>query len=147
MNILKLQNGNDYIELRVTRYEFEKCLDSIEWLMIYGKVMVGGRKIEGEDPTIETEDFAFLKKWAQKIIKDKQNSLWETTEPNLYFKYNRDSNILEVYFCPERELRLAGKKVRGLLFQKECTHSDLESIIRWCDVVMEVFPQREPKEK
>ncbi len=146
MNVLKLQNGSDSIELSVSGYEFEKCTDSLEWLMVYGKVTADGETVEGEDPTIETADVDDLKIWAQNLIDNRQNSVWETIEPNLYFGYNKDSNILEIYFCPERDFRRSDKKVKGLVFKKECTHSDLESIISWCNVVIKAFPKRNIEE-
>ena len=61
MHVLKLKNNNDYIVLRIEGYEFENFKDNIEWLMLYGKVASGKRKVEGEDPTIETTDFEYLK--------------------------------------------------------------------------------------
>lgn len=146
MHVLKLKNNNDYIVLRIEGYEFENFKDNIEWLMLYGKVASGKRKVEGEDPTIETTDFEYLKKWAQRLIRTKQNSFWETTEPNLYFRYEKADNTLEIYFCPERTQAKEGKFISGLSFKKECTNEDLEKIVKWCDGCMQVFPIRTPEE-
>lgn len=145
MNLLRLQNANDYIELSVTRYEFEDAEDSLEWLMLYGKVFVKGQEIEGEDPTIEVEDAGLLREWAQKMLAEPATSGWAPIEPNLYFEYNCKTNILEIYFRPERTLYYSGKKIKGKVFKKRCEKSDWENIISWCEQVENEFPMREPK--
>lgn len=145
MNLLRLQNANDYIELSVTRYEFEDAEDSLEWLMLYGKVFVKGQEIEGEDPTIEVDDAESLKAWAQKMLVEPYTSGWAPIEPNLYFEYNCETNVLEIYFRPERTLYYSGKKIKGKVFKKRCEKSDWESIIFWCEQVENEFPMREPK--
>ena len=57
MHVLKLKNNNDYIVLRIEGYEFENFKDNIEWLMLYGKVASGKRKVEGEEITNDPASF------------------------------------------------------------------------------------------
>ena len=145
MNLFRLENKNDYIELKVIGYEFEDSNE--DWLMIHGKIFVNGKYIDGEDPAMFVYEFTDLKQWAEGMLHNKCNSMWEPTEPNLEFQYNKDKNELMLYFYPEHGLYCKEMKITRdnelFFFTKKCDTSDWEKIIKWCDDVIKAYPSRE----
>ena len=145
MNLFRLENKNDYIELKVTGYEFENTTE--DWLMVYGKIFTNGKCIEGEDPAMFVYEFTELKQWAKNMLHNKSTSIWGPIEPNLEIKYNNDKNELTLYFYPEHELYHKKMKIKRedecFFFEKKCDNSDLEKIIKWCDDVINEYPSRE----
>jgi len=145
MNLFRLENKNDYIELKVIGYEFEDSNE--DWLMIHGKIFVNGKYIDGEDPAMFVYEFTDLKRWAGDMLHNKSTSTWSATEPNLEFKYNKDRNELTLYFYPEHELYHKEMKFkRGdklFFFTKKCDTSDWGRIIKWCEDVIKDYPSRE----
>ena len=145
VNIFRLENENDYIELKVTGYEFENIAE--DWLIVYGKIFVNGKFIEGEDPAMFVYEFTDLKQWAEDMLHNKNTSMWGSIEPNLEFKYNKDKNELMIYFYPEHELYHKEMEIKRdndlFFFTKKCDTSDWKKIIKWCEDVIKDYPTRE----
>ena len=140
----RLENGNDYIELTVTGYEVENCTE--DWLMVYGKIFVNGKLVEGYDASVYIAELKRLRAWADELRCNKKTSEWFPTEPNLEFDYSWEKDELTVYFYPERSLCKYGIKKRRssreFYFTKGCRIPDFEKIIRWCDEVLASYPSR-----
>lgn len=147
MNLLRLENKKDYIELKIIGYEFENSNE--DWLMIHGKIFANGKYIDGEDPAMFVYEFTDLKQWAESVLQSKSTSMWEPLEPNLEFKYNEDKNELMICFYPEYELYHKKMEMeRGnklFFFTKKCDTSDFVKIIKWCEDVIKDYPSRENK--
>ncbi len=145
MNTLRLENEKDYIELRVTGYESENAPE--DWLMLYGKICVNGRSVEGEDASVRIDEFAKLKLWAEEMSHNKKTSEWFPMEPNLEFNYSEENDELTVYFYPEHEFYNKGikesRKSKKFYFTKKCEAFDWVKIIKCCDEVIANFLTRE----
>ncbi len=136
-NKIRIENGEDYLELSILGYENEiRRPHDINWLLLNGKIHKRSLTIEGYDATICVGELIDLGITIGKALEKSENFVFETMEPNFSVEVTDGLKELVIHFYPENSISqedlIIDEENDFFTFSKPFMVTDLQNLHKWC---------------